>query len=93
VSAQDRPGGYYTLDFTPVTTFADADLIVVQAALDRGRPNAYQQAFADLVEDVRRLGDALVGGSSADIGAQGMSAQGMGALGRPRASFAHARDE
>lgn len=52
VSSQDRPLGYYDRDFHS-TSFANANIIVVQGALQRQAANAYHQAFEYLLHDLK----------------------------------------
>jgi len=54
VSGQERPLGYYNRDFQEVFTFDAAEIIVVQAALDRQSPNFFQAAFTQFLTDIRK---------------------------------------
>lgn len=53
VSGQDRPLGYYDRTFQEVDTIAAASIVVVQAALLRSVPNAYQKAFEYFLHDLK----------------------------------------
>ncbi len=54
VSGQERPLGYYNNNFQEVSTFDTAEIIVVQAALDRQAPNFFQAAFTTFLADLKK---------------------------------------
>lgn len=51
-TAHERPIGYYRNDFTSVDTFTDAQIIVLQGALQTQNPNEYQDAFQRLLSSL-----------------------------------------
>jgi hypothetical protein len=53
VSLAERPLGYYTSTFQPVSRFEDAQIILVQGALDRLTPNFYHTAFNHFLTDMK----------------------------------------
>lgn len=53
VSSQERPLDYYDQAFHRIDSFKDASIVVVQGALQRSAPNAYQQAFEYFLHDLR----------------------------------------
>lgn len=54
VSGQERPLGYYTREFQPVSDFDAAEVIVVQGALDRQAPDCFQPAFTMFLADLKK---------------------------------------
>lgn len=55
VSSQDRTLDYYDQTFQPVTSLTEASIIIIQGALQRAKPNAYQQAFEYFLQDLKAL--------------------------------------
>lgn len=51
-SHQPRPRNYYDRDFTPVTSFEDAAIVVIQGAFWRQKPNVYHQGFEYFLHDL-----------------------------------------
>jgi hypothetical protein len=51
-SSQERPLSYYDADFSPVSHFADAAIVIIQGVLQRHAPNAYYQAFEYFLQDL-----------------------------------------
>lgn len=51
-TAHERPLGYYAHDFVPVDTLADAQIIVLQGALQTQNPNEYHETFQHLLNSL-----------------------------------------
>src|SRR5262249_13675441 len=53
-TAHERPLGYYAPDFTPVHSFGEARIIVLQGALRSDNPNNYHAAFERLLSYLKQ---------------------------------------
>lgn len=52
-TAHERPIGYFSQDFSPVNSLADAQIVVVQGALRTESPNEYYESFEQFLVDLR----------------------------------------
>jgi hypothetical protein len=52
-TAHERPVGYYSEDFSPVASLAEAQIVVIQGALQSENPNEYYESFQQFLNSLK----------------------------------------